>query len=143
MSVEVLRGKAELQNIEVCLFAFLSNDEHVVASCYNLLKVQVDEKVLADVLELPSWMHIDSALCTRVAVNVPWTRLKSAPLQLVNSHIDTKHSQTHANLQLIDEIRIFVSLSAEYFAGQQSTTSAKKEKERFAATSSFAYVERG
>mgnify|MGYP001028953028 CR=1 FL=1 len=138
--MEVPRLRRELQNIEVRVVC--SSVEHVVVSCYNLFEVQVDEKVLAEVLELPAWMHIDSALCTRVAVNVPWTRLKSASLQLVNSRIDAKHRQGCGHLQFIDEIRVFVSLSAEYFAAQQPATSTKKDKERSTAASSFAYVAR-
>lgn len=59
ISVEILRGKSELKNIEL------------------------NEEVLTDVLELPGWLMIKKATCNRVQVRVPWTRLKSSPIQLV------------------------------------------------------------
>lgn len=34
--------------------------------------------------ELPPWLKIKRATCTGVTVNVPWTKLKSAPVQIVS-----------------------------------------------------------
>lgn len=61
ISVEILRGKSELKNIEL------------------------NEDVLTEALELPAWLKIKRAGCNRICVRVPWTRLKSAPVQLVRS----------------------------------------------------------
>ncbi|KFD57806.1 hypothetical protein M513_01476, partial [Trichuris suis] len=64
ISVELLRGKGELYNIEL------------------------NENVLAEMLEMPSWMRIGRA--------IPWTRLKTHPVML-----------------FIDEIRVELILSTE------------------------------
>ncbi|VDL73673.1 unnamed protein product [Nippostrongylus brasiliensis] len=72
ISLEVLKGKSKLEFIEV------------------------NEEVLTDVLELPPWLKIRRATCTGVTVNVPWTRLKNAPIQI-----------------FIDEINVEVVLSDE------------------------------
>uniref|UniRef100_A0A5S6QN84 Chorein_N domain-containing protein n=1 Tax=Trichuris muris TaxID=70415 RepID=A0A5S6QN84_TRIMR len=72
ISVEILRGKGELYNIEL------------------------NENVLAEMLELPSWMRIGRAVCSRIIIKIPWTRLKTHPVVL-----------------FIDEIRVELILSAE------------------------------
>ncbi|KAI1725770.1 UHRF1-binding protein 1-like [Ditylenchus destructor] len=58
ISVEVLRGKGELRNIEL------------------------NEAVLTQKLELPPWLKIKRAICNKVTVKVPWTKLKSSPVEL-------------------------------------------------------------
>ncbi|CAD6187479.1 unnamed protein product [Caenorhabditis auriculariae] len=58
ISVDVLRGNSKLKNIEI------------------------NEEVLSDILELPSWLRIKKACCCGVTVNVPWTRLKTSPIQI-------------------------------------------------------------
>ncbi|CAI5454842.1 unnamed protein product [Caenorhabditis angaria] len=71
ISLDVLRGNSKLQFIEI------------------------NEEVLTDILELPTWLRIKRAYCTGVTVNVPWTRLKSSPIQI-----------------FIDEINVDVELSS-------------------------------
>ncbi|VDM53981.1 unnamed protein product [Angiostrongylus costaricensis] len=58
--------------------------------------IEINEEVLTDVLELPSWLRINRAFCTGVTVSVPWTKLKSAPVQI-----------------FIDEISVEVVLTSE------------------------------
>ncbi|KAE9415355.1 hypothetical protein Angca_006832 [Angiostrongylus cantonensis] len=58
--------------------------------------IEINEGVLTDVLELPSWLRINRAFCTGVTVSVPWTKLKSAPVQI-----------------FIDEISVEVVLTSE------------------------------
>ncbi|VDM24779.1 unnamed protein product [Toxocara canis] len=72
ISVQILSGKGELKNIEL------------------------NEVVLTEVLELPTWLRVKRARCNRVAVKVPWTRLKSSPVQL-----------------FVDEIQVEVELTSE------------------------------
>ncbi|VDN04551.1 unnamed protein product [Thelazia callipaeda] len=72
ISVQILSGKGELKNIEL------------------------NEMVLSEALELPVWLRIKRAVCNRIAVKVPWTRLKSQPVQL-----------------FIDEIQVEVELSSK------------------------------
>ncbi|KAM3726539.1 Bridge-like lipid transfer protein family member 3B [Dirofilaria immitis] len=79
ISVQILSGKGELKNIEL------------------------NEIVLSEVLELPTWLRVKRAICNRIAVKVPWTKLKSQPVQL-----------------FIDEIRVEVELSCDEIVGYDS-----------------------
>ena len=58
INVSTLKGEGELKNLEL-------NDE-----------------ILTDLLELPSWLKLSKATCNRVAVRIPWTKLKSVPIVL-------------------------------------------------------------
>ena len=49
----------------------------------ELTNLELDEKLLSDLLELPSWMVLKMAFCNRVLINIPWTKLKSMPIVLV------------------------------------------------------------
>ncbi|KAF7989984.1 hypothetical protein HCN44_008658 [Aphidius gifuensis] len=58
INISTLRGEGELTNLEL------------------------DESVLTDLLELPSWLKITSAWCNKVTIRVQWTKLKSVPICL-------------------------------------------------------------
>jgi hypothetical protein len=116
ISVEVLRGKGELHNIHL------------------------NEDVLADVLELPAWVHIDKAVCTKLAVNIPWTRLKSAPIQLVGDECLERLSM----LQIIDEIHVEISIRSSS-SEQRPDSKAPASKSGglsnpFSSAAAYAYV---
>ncbi|CAD5222346.1 unnamed protein product [Bursaphelenchus xylophilus] len=83
ISVEVLRGKGELRNIVL------------------------NEEVLAEKLELPPWLKIRHASCNRVTVNIPWTSLKSLPVELY-----------------VDEIHVLLELCADDGSGQTKKSQA-------------------
>ncbi|XP_046446271.1 UHRF1-binding protein 1-like isoform X3 [Daphnia pulex] len=48
----------------------------------ELTNLELDEKVLTSLLELPSWLTLDRAWCNRVSIRIPWTKLKSVPICL-------------------------------------------------------------
>ncbi|KAL0273063.1 UNVERIFIED_CONTAM: hypothetical protein PYX00_005827 [Menopon gallinae] len=48
----------------------------------ELCNLELDENVLTDLLELPSWLRLTHAVCSRVSFRVPWTKLKSVPIHL-------------------------------------------------------------
>ncbi|KAI6215608.1 hypothetical protein M3Y94_00405000 [Aphelenchoides besseyi] len=73
ISVEVLRGKGELRNIVL------------------------NETVISQKLELPSWLRIKHASCNRVTVKIPWTNLKTKPVELFVDEI-------HVTLELCDHV---------------------------------------
>ncbi|XP_076351118.1 bridge-like lipid transfer protein family member 3B isoform X2 [Tachypleus tridentatus] len=58
LHVSTLKGHGELQNLEL------------------------NEAVLMDLLELPSWLRLTRAVCNYVTVQIYWTKLKSVPIQL-------------------------------------------------------------
>lgn len=48
----------------------------------ELSNLQLDEDVLTELLELPSWLRLTSAWCNHVAFRIHWTKLKSTPITL-------------------------------------------------------------
>ncbi|KAG8035486.1 hypothetical protein G9C98_006932 [Cotesia typhae] len=51
----------------------------------ELSNLELDEAVLTDLLELPSWLKLTNAWCNKVILRVQWTKLKSVPIFL---HLD-------------------------------------------------------
>lgn len=58
ITLEVLRGKGQLRNLEL------------------------NEDVLSERLELPPWLKIVKAHCSCVSVKIPWHKLRSLPIEL-------------------------------------------------------------
>ncbi|XP_020279805.1 UHRF1-binding protein 1 isoform X2 [Pseudomyrmex gracilis] len=58
----------------------------------ELTNLELDEIVLTDLLELPSWLRLTSAWCNKVSFRIQWTKLKSVPifLSLDEVHIDVE-----------------------------------------------------
>eukprot|EP00095_Tigriopus_kingsejongensis_P003689 maker-scaffold11_size778918-snap-gene-6.50 protein:Tk03689 transcript:maker-scaffold11_size778918-snap-gene-6.50-mRNA-1 annotation:"uhrf1-binding protein 1-like protein" len=48
----------------------------------ELKNLELNEEVLTELLELPSWLKLNSATCNRVTVRIQWTKLKSVPIVL-------------------------------------------------------------
>lgn len=42
--------------------------------------IQLDENVLMELLELPTWLKITNAKCNKATFKVQWTKLKSNPI---------------------------------------------------------------
>uniref|UniRef100_A0A1I8AWE9 Chorein_N domain-containing protein n=1 Tax=Meloidogyne hapla TaxID=6305 RepID=A0A1I8AWE9_MELHA len=68
ISLEVLRGKGQLRNLEL------------------------NEEVISERLEFPPWLKIVKAHCSSVTVKIPWTQIKSSPVQLVVIRLVTPNS---------------------------------------------------
>lgn len=48
----------------------------------ELSNLELDEKVLTDLLELPTWLRLTSAWVNHVSIKISWTKLKSMPVTL-------------------------------------------------------------
>uniref|UniRef100_A0A6P7FPH1 UHRF1-binding protein 1-like n=1 Tax=Diabrotica virgifera virgifera TaxID=50390 RepID=A0A6P7FPH1_DIAVI len=48
----------------------------------ELSNLELNEVVLMDLLELPSWLCLKQAWCNKVTFRIPWTKLKSVPICL-------------------------------------------------------------
>ncbi|XP_059481044.1 bridge-like lipid transfer protein family member 3B isoform X3 [Neocloeon triangulifer] len=48
----------------------------------ELTNLELDENVLTDLLELPSWLRLTSAWCNRVCFRIQWTHIKTVPIVL-------------------------------------------------------------
>ncbi len=48
----------------------------------ELSNLELDENVLMEILELPTWLRLSKATCNRVAIKIQWTRLKTQPICL-------------------------------------------------------------
>lgn len=47
--------------------------------------LELDEIVLTELLELPSWARLTSAWCNKVSFRIQWTKLKSVPIFIVSA----------------------------------------------------------
>ncbi|XP_015598696.1 UHRF1-binding protein 1-like isoform X2 [Cephus cinctus] len=58
----------------------------------ELTNLELDEILLTDLLELPSWLRLTSAWCNKVSFRIQWTKLKSVPifLSLDEVHIEVE-----------------------------------------------------
>ncbi|CAH1256344.1 UHRF1BP1L [Branchiostoma lanceolatum] len=54
----------------------------------ELANLELDEIVLQDVLDLPTWVTIKKATCNKVAIKIQWTKLKTHPICLYMDQID-------------------------------------------------------
>lgn len=50
-------------------------------SC-ELSNLQLEERVLMDLLSFPVWVKINKAACDQLSIKIPWTRIKSVPIQM-------------------------------------------------------------
>jgi hypothetical protein len=59
----------------------------------ELTNLQLDENVLTELLELPSWLRLTSAWCNHISFKISWAKLKSVPITLsldeVNVSVET------------------------------------------------------
>lgn len=53
----------------------------------ELSNLELNEIVLTDLLELPSWLRLTRAWCNKVSFRIAWTKLKSVPIHLVSHTI--------------------------------------------------------
>ena len=58
----------------------------------ELKNLELNEEVLTELLELPSWLRLSRATCNRVAVRIQWTKLKSVPIHLSLDEVNTIHT---------------------------------------------------
>ncbi|XP_036104014.1 UHRF1-binding protein 1 isoform X3 [Molossus molossus] len=49
----------------------------------QLTNLELDEEVLQNVLELPTWLAITRVYCNRASIRIQWTKLKTHPICLV------------------------------------------------------------
>uniref|UniRef100_A0A1B0GCL5 Uncharacterized protein n=1 Tax=Glossina morsitans morsitans TaxID=37546 RepID=A0A1B0GCL5_GLOMM len=54
----------------------------------ELSNLQLDEAVLTELLELPSWLRLTSAWCNHVSFRISWTKLKSVPIYLTLDEVN-------------------------------------------------------
>ncbi|XP_023577998.1 UHRF1-binding protein 1 [Octodon degus] len=54
----------------------------------QLTNLELDEEVLQNVLELPTWLAITRVYCNRASIRIQWTKLKTHPICLVMAFLD-------------------------------------------------------
>jgi len=64
----------------------------------ELSSLELDEIVLTDLLELPSWLRLTHAWCNKVSFRIQWTKLKSVPIHL-------SLDEVHINIETCEELR--------------------------------------
>ena len=80
--------------IRMFLFVYLRFTKNLSADKINLstfkgegelTNLELDEIVLTDLLELPSWIRLTNAWCNKVTFRIQWTKLKNVPIFLVSN----------------------------------------------------------
>ncbi|XP_053439099.1 bridge-like lipid transfer protein family member 3B isoform X3 [Nycticebus coucang] len=50
----------------------------------ELKNLELDEEVLQNMLDLPTWLAINKVFCNKASIRIPWTKLKTHPICLVS-----------------------------------------------------------
>ncbi|XP_041113225.1 UHRF1-binding protein 1-like isoform X3 [Polyodon spathula] len=48
----------------------------------QLTNLELDEEVLQNMLDLPTWLAINRVFCNKATIRIPWTKLKTHPISL-------------------------------------------------------------
>ncbi|XP_030070070.1 bridge-like lipid transfer protein family member 3B isoform X2 [Microcaecilia unicolor] len=48
----------------------------------QLTNLELDEQVLQNMLDLPTWLAINKVFCNKASIRIPWTKLKTHPISL-------------------------------------------------------------
>ncbi|XP_006816227.1 bridge-like lipid transfer protein family member 3B [Saccoglossus kowalevskii] len=64
----------------------------------DLQNLELDEKVLMDIMDLPTWVILTKAVCNKVSIKIPWTKLKTHPATL---YLD----QVEIEMEISDNLR--------------------------------------
>ncbi|WAR03200.1 UH1BL-like protein [Mya arenaria] len=48
----------------------------------ELTNLELDENILMNLMDLPTWMRLNKAVCNKVSIKIQWTKLKSQPICL-------------------------------------------------------------
>ncbi|XP_014232860.1 UHRF1-binding protein 1-like isoform X2 [Trichogramma pretiosum] len=64
----------------------------------ELTNLELDEAVLTDLLELPSWLRLTSAWCNKVTFRIQWTKLKNVPIFLILDEV-------HVEVETCEDLR--------------------------------------
>ncbi|XP_018413548.1 PREDICTED: UHRF1-binding protein 1-like [Nanorana parkeri] len=48
----------------------------------QLTNLELDEDVLQNMLDLPTWLSINKVFCNKASIRIPWTKLKTHPISL-------------------------------------------------------------
>ncbi|XP_071104547.1 bridge-like lipid transfer protein family member 3B [Haliotis cracherodii] len=49
----------------------------------ELCNLELDENIITELLDLPTWLKISRASCNKVSIKIQWTKLKSQPIYLM------------------------------------------------------------
>uniref|UniRef100_A0A8C2IAQ6 UHRF1 binding protein 1-like n=1 Tax=Cyprinus carpio TaxID=7962 RepID=A0A8C2IAQ6_CYPCA len=62
---------------------------HILLHCASLttaykwwVVLELDEEVLQNMLDLPTWLAINKVFCNKATIRIPWTKLKAHPITL-------------------------------------------------------------
>ena len=64
----------------------------------ELKNLELNDQVLTELLELPSWLRLTKATCNRVSVRIQWTKLKSIPIHL-------SLDEVHVEVETCEDLR--------------------------------------
>uniref|UniRef100_A0A8D0EUS1 Chorein N-terminal domain-containing protein n=1 Tax=Strix occidentalis caurina TaxID=311401 RepID=A0A8D0EUS1_STROC len=76
--------------VKKCMFVFrftknLSPDKINLSTLKGegqLTNLELDQEVLQNMLDLPTWLAINKVFCNKASIRIPWTKLKTHPISL-------------------------------------------------------------
>ncbi|XP_076289527.1 bridge-like lipid transfer protein family member 3B isoform X5 [Lasioglossum baleicum] len=69
----------------------------------ELSNLELDEIVLTELLELPSWLRLTNAWCNKVSFRIQWTKLRSVPIYL-------SLDEVHIEVETCEDLRDLSSM---------------------------------
>uniref|UniRef100_A0AAY4D649 Chorein N-terminal domain-containing protein n=1 Tax=Denticeps clupeoides TaxID=299321 RepID=A0AAY4D649_9TELE len=83
-------------NVKVRLFAKNLSPDKINLSTLKgegqLTNLELDEEVLQNMLDLPTWLAINRVGCNKAAIRIPWTKLKTHPITLSLDKVEMEMS---------------------------------------------------
>ncbi|XP_031847065.1 bridge-like lipid transfer protein family member 3B isoform X1 [Nomia melanderi] len=76
----------------------------------ELSNLELDETVLTDLLELPSWLRLTNAWCNKVSFRIQWTKLRSVPIYL-------RLDEVHIEVETCEDLRDLSSSQESSYLG--------------------------
>ncbi|GAB6031805.1 hypothetical protein CHUAL_010207 [Chamberlinius hualienensis] len=70
----------------------------------ELKDLELNEVVLMDLLELPSWLRLTKAVCNKVSIKIQWTKLKSVPVYLCLDEVYVEVETCEKLRQVFDQV---------------------------------------
>ncbi|XP_038052291.1 UHRF1-binding protein 1-like isoform X2 [Patiria miniata] len=71
----------------------------------NLSDLELDEDALMEVLEFPSWLVLNKAVCNKLSVKIPWTKLKTHPICIYLDQVELEMATCRTLRETVDTLQ--------------------------------------
>ncbi|XP_065646748.1 bridge-like lipid transfer protein family member 3B isoform X2 [Hydra vulgaris] len=75
----------------------------------ELTNLELDERVLSELLEFPPWLQLTKVTCNKISAKVPWTSLKSDPIRLRLDCVEVQIVASETAREKVANLPVFAS----------------------------------